>query len=152
PARSCGMGTIENQWVAPPRLRAGSGAYPGRASRLTCRRRSRNIHTVRSMMATFSENAMLRAGLAGFALAGLAATHAQKFDVAAFDRNRVLKAANKYLSEEPITITASSSPRSGGGAHDFFSEGDYWWPDPQNPDGPYIQRDGMTNPDNFTDH
>jgi hypothetical protein len=36
--------------------------------------------------------------------------------------------------------------------HDFFSEGDYWWPDPQNPDGPYIQRDGMTNPNNFVDH
>ena len=74
------------------------------------------------------------------------------FDVAAFDRDRVLKAAKSYLSEAPITITASSNPRSAGGAHDFFSEGDYWWPDPQNPDGPYIQRDGMTNPDNFTDH
>ncbi|HYJ87985.1 MAG TPA: alginate lyase family protein [Pyrinomonadaceae bacterium] len=74
------------------------------------------------------------------------------FDVAAFDKARVLKAANEYLKEAPITITASKSPRSAGGVHDFFSEGDYWWPDPNNPDGPYIQRDGMTNPDNFTDH
>ena len=73
-------------------------------------------------------------------------------DVADFDRARVLKAANQYLSEKPITITASHSPRSTGGLHDFFSEGDYWWPDPQNPDGPYIQRDGMTNPDNFVEH
>src|SRR5207247_3196208 len=73
-------------------------------------------------------------------------------DVAEFDRARVLKAANQYLSEKPITITASHSPRSTGGLHDFFSEGDYWWPDPQNPDGPYIQRDGMTNPDNFVEH
>src|SRR5688572_3677885 len=73
-------------------------------------------------------------------------------DVAAFDRGRVLKAANEYLKEKPITITASRSPRSAGGVHDFFSEGDYWWPDPTNPGGPYIQRDGMTNPDNFTDH
>ena len=32
------------------------------------------------------------------------------------------------------------------------SEGDYWWPDPANADGPYIQRDGMTNPDNFVGH
>jgi hypothetical protein len=39
-----------------------------------------------------------------------------------------------------------------GGPHDFFSEGDYWWPDPKNPDGPYIQRDGMSNPDNFNVH
>jgi hypothetical protein len=74
------------------------------------------------------------------------------FDVAAFDRARILKAARGYLSEAPVTITASSSPRSAGGIHDFFSEGDYWWPDPHNPAGPYIQRDGMTNPDNFTDH
>ena len=36
--------------------------------------------------------------------------------------------------------------------HDFFSEGDYWWPDPKNPGGPYIQHDGQSNPDNFNDH
>jgi Alginate lyase len=76
----------------------------------------------------------------------------QTFDVAAFDRIRVLAAANRYLKEQPITITASRSPRSAGGLHDFFSEGDYWWPDPNNPRGPYIQRDGMSNPDNFVDH
>ena len=68
------------------------------------------------------------------------------------ERTRVLTAAQKYLTEQPLTITASSSPRSAGGLHDFFSEGDYWWPDPQNPDGPYLQRDGMSNPDNFNDH
>src|SRR5881227_2303636 len=68
------------------------------------------------------------------------------------ERGRVLKAAGKYLSEEPITVTASGSPRSAGGPHDFFSEGDYWWPDPKNPDGPYIQKDGMTNPENFVEH
>ena len=73
-------------------------------------------------------------------------------NVAAIDRARVLKAANQYLSEKPITITASSTPRSAGGLHDFFSEADYWWPDPQNPNGPYIQRDGMSNPDNFVEH
>jgi len=77
---------------------------------------------------------------------------AQSFDVDSLDRARVLKAANQYLKEQPITITASSSPRSAGGVHDFFSEGDYWWPDSQNPNGPYIQRDGMTNPNNFVDH
>jgi alginate lyase len=73
-------------------------------------------------------------------------------DVASFDRARVLKAANQYLKEKPITITASHSSRSAGGLHDFFSEGDYWWPDPSNPNGPYIQRDGMSNPNNFVDH
>src|SRR5688572_28252322 len=68
------------------------------------------------------------------------------------ERARVLAAAERYVKEAPITVTASSSPRSAGGIHDFFSEGDYWWPDPQNPDGPYIQKDGMSNPGNFTEH
>ena len=93
--------------------------------------------------------------LAVFASVGIASltVEAQSaFNVARFDRERVLKAANEYLKEEPISITASTSPRSAGSLHDFFSEGDYWWPDPNNPGGPYIQRDGMTNPDNFTDH
>jgi hypothetical protein len=77
---------------------------------------------------------------------------AQPVDVAAIDRTRILTAAGRYLLEAPVTITATSSPRSAGGRHDYFSEGDYWWPDPANPDGPYIQRDGMTNPDNFVEH
>lgn len=77
---------------------------------------------------------------------------APKLDLRALERPRVLKAAARYLAEEPVTVTAASSPRSAGGKHDFFSEGDYWWPDPANADGPYIQRDGMTNPDNFVEH
>ena len=68
------------------------------------------------------------------------------------ERARVLAAAERYVKEAPITVTASSSPRSAGGVHDYFSEGDYWWPDPQNPTGPYIQKDGMSNPGNFNDH
>src|SRR6476661_2295920 len=83
--------------------------------------------------------------------AGLASA-APAFDLPAIERPRVLKAANRYLTEPPVTVTGASSPRSAGGKHDFFSEGDYWWPDPANPDGPYIQRDGMTNPNNFVDH
>jgi len=74
------------------------------------------------------------------------------FDVAKFERARVLGAAERLLAEEPSTVTAARSPRSAGGPHDFFSEGDYWWPDPKNADGPYVQRDGLTNPDNFVEH
>jgi hypothetical protein len=80
------------------------------------------------------------------------ATYGQGFDLAKFDRARVIKAADRYLKETPVTITASTSPRSAGGKRDFFSEGDYWWPDPKDPNAPYVQRDGMTNPDNFVDH
>lgn len=72
--------------------------------------------------------------------------------VAATDRERILSAANRYLAEKPVTVTASHSDRSPGGPHDFFSEGDYWWPDPKNPGGPYIRRDGESNPANFNGH
>lgn len=80
------------------------------------------------------------------------AAQAQPLDIASLDHQRILHAANAALAEAPVTITASSSPRSSGGAHDFYSEGDYWWPDPAHPGGPYIQRDGLTNPDNFVAH
>jgi hypothetical protein len=73
-------------------------------------------------------------------------------DVKQIDRARVIKAADQYLIEQPETITAHKNPRSAGGVHDFSSEGDYWWPDPTNPDGPYIQKDGQTNPENFVAH
>jgi hypothetical protein len=72
--------------------------------------------------------------------------------LAALERPRVIRAADQYLAEQPKTITAWPAARSGGGAHDFFSECDYWWPDPAHPDGPYIRRDGQSNPDNFLDH
>jgi Alginate lyase len=89
------------------------------------------------------------AGLIAFERRALGA---QTLDVQAIDRERILRAAKRYLGETPVTVTAASSPRSTGGQHDYFSEGDYWWPDPQNPDGPYIQRDGESNPGNFVAH
>jgi hypothetical protein len=67
-------------------------------------------------------------------------------------RKETIKRANEMLSENPVTVTASSCKRSIGGLHDYYSEGDYWWPDPAKPDGPYIQKDGQTNPENFSDH
>ncbi|WP_263365406.1 alginate lyase family protein [Edaphobacter bradus] len=72
--------------------------------------------------------------------------------VAATDRSRILAAADKSLAEQPVTVTAAHSERSPGGLHDFYSEGDYWWPDPKNPGGPYIRRDGFSNPANFNAH
>jgi hypothetical protein len=74
---------------------------------------------------------------------------AERFDLFAIERPRVVKQANQYLNQPPVTITSFHSPRSAGGPHDYFSEGDYWWSNPKNPKGPYIRRDGMSNPDNF---
>ena len=67
-------------------------------------------------------------------------------------RKQVLEKAAWALQQSPLTVTANSSPRSAGGKHDFFSEADYWWPNPVSADSPYIQRDGMSNPDNFVEH
>ena len=67
-------------------------------------------------------------------------------------RKQILDEAAWAMQQEPITVTAQSSPRSAGGKHDFFSEGDYWWPNPKSADSPYVQKDGMTNPGNFVAH
>lgn len=61
--------------------------------------------------------------------------------------------AQSCLNEPLHHITDCQCPRNPGTIHDFYSEGDYWWPDPASPSGlPYIRRDGRTNPDNFTSH
>lgn len=73
-------------------------------------------------------------------------------DIVKLDSDRIISAADKYLLEDDVTITSTIAERSAGGIHDFYSEGDYWWPDPENPDSPYVRRDGMTNPENFTAH
>ena len=73
-------------------------------------------------------------------------------DAAKVLKKQILQEAKWALAQVPITVTAQSSPRSAGGRHDYFSEGDYWWPDPNNPKAPYIQKDGLTNPDNFVAH
>jgi hypothetical protein len=67
-------------------------------------------------------------------------------------RKATVEQAEQMMKEGPVTVTASSCKRSAGGKNDFYSEGDYWWPDPANPTGPYIQKDGQTNPENFVDH
>jgi Alginate lyase len=72
--------------------------------------------------------------------------------VASTDRKRVLDAAAAFASQTPLTITAFPATRSAGGRHDFFSQADYFWPSPKDPNGPYINRDEQSNPDNFDEH
>jgi hypothetical protein len=85
-------------------------------------------------------------------VSGSSRESAGTIDVVAIERTRVIAAAERYLKEPPITITASTSERSPGGKHDYYSEADYLWPDPTNPHGPYILRDGFSNPNNFLGH
>ena len=67
-------------------------------------------------------------------------------------REQVLQQARWALLQQPVTVTAETCIRSAGGKHDFYSEGDYWWPNPASADSPYVQRDGQTNPGNFVAH
>ncbi len=73
--------------------------------------------------------------------------------VVAQDRARILAAAEAALALPPVSITQHPAPLSEGGPHDFFSMSDYYWPNPDKPDGkPYVQRDGQSYPGNFNEH
>lgn len=75
------------------------------------------------------------------------------FNVVDIDRGRILAAAGNALDLPPITITKFHAKSSNGGLHDYYSNGDYWWPNPDTTNGlPYVQRDGQTDPDNFNKH
>ncbi len=74
-------------------------------------------------------------------------------DLVEIERRRVIPAADRYRQERPAVLTEFHCPRSEGGPNDYYSEGDYWWPNPDTPDGlPYIRRDGRTNPELFYEH
>lgn len=74
-------------------------------------------------------------------------------EVGTHDRERILRLAGEAMNQAPLTITTDVAKYTTGGVNDFYSNGDYWWPDPAKSDGlPYIQRDGQTNPNNFVAH
>ena len=90
--------------------------------------------------------------LLGLSLAACGREEGDKERIADPLRETILARAEADLDKAPVTITAFPAPESAGGLHDFFSEADYRWPNPANPDGPYIGRDGYSNPENFPDH
>ena len=101
----------------------------------------------------FASVRQLGFGLLSGLLIFAASTAPAALDVAQIDRDRILKAADAALEQEPVTITAFRAKLSDGGPNDFYSNGDYWWPNPNTTNGlPYVQRDGETNPQNFIAH
>ena len=100
---------------------------------------------------TFCAASLAAIGSSGFAFRRLEAEVGYDL-VARTDRARILKAAARYVSLPPHSITSYPSPKSPGGLHDYFSQADYFWPNPADPNGKYINRDGQSNPDNFNDH
>jgi hypothetical protein len=74
-------------------------------------------------------------------------------EVAEMDRARILQLATAALELKPPAITDSIATNSAGGLHDFFSQADYSWPNPAAKNGlPYVNRDGLSNPDIFSAH
>jgi hypothetical protein len=69
-----------------------------------------------------------------------------------WERRRVMAGAKKWMGAEAKAITEMRAERSPGGAHDYYSEADYMWPNPKDPNGPFVNRDGYSNPNNFNEH
>jgi len=60
--------------------------------------------------------------------------------------------ADICLRHPLYSVTFSETRAVSGNPHDYYSEGPYWWPDPKNPGGPFIRRDGEVYPGRIDRH
>jgi len=68
-------------------------------------------------------------------------------DLAAADQ-RLLQDAGAARAVGPFSVVSKTCLPPSGDAHDYLSQGPYWWPDPDTEDGlPWVRRDGEANPD-----
>ncbi|TVY10922.1 alginate lyase family protein [Paenibacillus cremeus] len=67
-------------------------------------------------------------------------------------RRDLQEKADEALQRGPWSVTSFGAVAPSGDPHDYVSEAPYWWPDPENPDGPYIRKDGITRHDRFMGH
>ncbi len=66
---------------------------------------------------------------------------------------RIVEQAETSLAVPIGHITDHVALLSAGGPHDFYSNGDYWWPNPDTTTGlPYVRQDGQSNPAAFLEH
>ena len=61
--------------------------------------------------------------------------------------NALIKQANALLKQKPVSVMDKTQVPPSGDKHDYMSLSPYYWPDPKNPSGPYIAKDGQTNPE-----
>lgn len=59
----------------------------------------------------------------------------------------LIREAESYLPLEPLAVTQKKKKPLFGDVHDYSSIPKYSFPNPRNPDGPWIYRDGCINPD-----
>jgi len=62
----------------------------------------------------------------------------------------IVKDADAALEQPVVNVVDEGALPPSGDPHDYYSYSPYWWPNPDNLDGPYIWRDGEVNPDRYT--
>lgn len=66
---------------------------------------------------------------------------------------QLVREGEEALAAPIRCIADERAALSPGGPNDYYSNGDYWWPNPETEDGlPYVRRDGESNPGNFHSH
>ncbi|KAF7315052.1 Alginate-lyase domain-containing protein [Mycena indigotica] len=62
--------------------------------------------------------------------------------------------ADEWLNKGPWAVTNKTITPPGGNIHDYASQAPYWWPSDSADGCPYIQKDGVRNPETerYTDH
>lgn len=58
--------------------------------------------------------------------------------------------ADQALARKPGSVLDKRTVPLSGDRRDYVSLAPYWWPDPANPKGPYVRRDGQVNPERET--
>ena len=58
----------------------------------------------------------------------------------------LLKRADAALARKPGSVMDKTTIPLSDDRRDYISLAPYWWPDPANPKGPYVRRDGEFNP------
>jgi hypothetical protein len=104
----------------------------------------------RSFLAGFATIATAQSKSAGCLL--ISGAQLERMRAASKSRSAMIdEFAGKALKSGPWSVTAHrpSGLNVNAGDHDYYSEGPYWWPDPKNPKGPYIRKDGQRNPERF---
>lgn len=59
---------------------------------------------------------------------------------------QLIARADAALARRPGSVMDKTTIPPSGDRHDYLSIAPYWWPDPADPSGPYVRRDGEVNP------
>lgn len=63
------------------------------------------------------------------------------------DSDALVRGAEKAMAKPIPKLADKTQAAPTGDKRDYISLAIYWWPDPDNPDGPYVRHDGKINPE-----